>query len=378
MFYFLLLFLCNSIYGFQHNYHCFSSSILKNNNNLFYKNQHHHHQQQHGGQKRRIRNPQLLYSSSSGGGINPDDPYDSQITDLDAFDLFIESLRVNGKIPKIKNKKQRKEFIKKINILGNDDSNFQLFGGTLDKNNFTKNINDDPLMNVINTIIINSYKRKAQDINVIRVSLITVMTEFMIMMNGFSRPQNDAIAKTIQEELLNKYNRTCSKQGTSNSGWILLDYDDIIIHIMTPKSRQYYDLDGLWSKGEVLDISDIISNQSMYQTLPNKMNLNEKNSEFILPSPDNHQIDIVDTKHPTTLMSSQSTTNQENYDISDKNKMTDKIDEEDEYYDTDDEVDEAQVIDVSVAGKKGSFWDIDGQEDVEEDEKEDPNDPFWS
>eukprot|EP00615_Pteridomonas_danica_P007807 CAMPEP_0114341454 /NCGR_PEP_ID=MMETSP0101-20121206/9060_1 /TAXON_ID=38822 ORGANISM="Pteridomonas danica, Strain PT" /NCGR_SAMPLE_ID=MMETSP0101 /ASSEMBLY_ACC=CAM_ASM_000211 /LENGTH=58 /DNA_ID=CAMNT_0001475067 /DNA_START=1089 /DNA_END=1265 /DNA_ORIENTATION=+ len=58
--------------------------------------------------------------------------------------------------------------------------------------------------------------------------------------------------------------------------------------------------------------------------------------------------------------------------------MTDKIDEEDEYYDTDDEVDEAQVIDVSVAGKKGSFWDIDGQEDVEEDEKEDPNDPFWS
>jgi Ribosomal silencing factor during starvation len=43
-----------------------------------------------------------------------------------------------------------------------------------------------------------------------------------------------------------------------NSGWILLDYGDIIIHIMTPKSRAYYDLDAFWRSGEVVDLSSIL------------------------------------------------------------------------------------------------------------------------
>jgi Ribosomal silencing factor during starvation len=44
----------------------------------------------------------------------------------------------------------------------------------------------------------------------------------------------------------------------SHSGWILLDYGDIIIHIMTPKSRAYYDLDAFWRSGEVVDLSSIL------------------------------------------------------------------------------------------------------------------------
>lgn len=47
-------------------------------------------------------------------------------------------------------------------------------------------------------------------------------------------------------------------QGAPESGWILLDYGDIIVHIMTPKSRSYYDLDSFWSNGELVDTSAVV------------------------------------------------------------------------------------------------------------------------
>lgn len=47
-------------------------------------------------------------------------------------------------------------------------------------------------------------------------------------------------------------------QGTPESGWILLDYGDIIVHVMTPKSRSYYDLDTFWGNGEAVDLAAVI------------------------------------------------------------------------------------------------------------------------
>lgn len=43
-----------------------------------------------------------------------------------------------------------------------------------------------------------------------------------------------------------------------DSGWILLDYGDIIIHVMTPKSRAYYDLETFWRAGERVDLSRVL------------------------------------------------------------------------------------------------------------------------
>lgn len=48
-------------------------------------------------------------------------------------------------------------------------------------------------------------------------------------------------------------------QGAPESGWILLDYGDIIVHVMTPKSRSYYDLDTYWAAGERVDLSAVVT-----------------------------------------------------------------------------------------------------------------------
>jgi ribosome-associated protein len=41
-------------------------------------------------------------------------------------------------------------------------------------------------------------------------------------------------------------------EGETSSGWVLIDYEDVIIHVFSPERRAYYDLEGLWQEGEVL------------------------------------------------------------------------------------------------------------------------------
>ena len=49
-------------------------------------------------------------------------------------------------------------------------------------------------------------------------------------------------------------------EGSADSGWILLDYGDVMVHVMTPKSRLFYDMEGVWRKrgGESLDLSSVL------------------------------------------------------------------------------------------------------------------------
>merc|ERR1712238_338246 len=106
--------------------------------------------------------------------------------------------------------------------------------------------------------------RKAEDIRVIRVSKLTATTSFIIFANGSSRPQNQAIAAAVKdsvEEYENQGRRTKGNgvpEGSADSGWILLDYGDVMVHVMTPKSRLFYDIEGQWNAGEELDVSNML------------------------------------------------------------------------------------------------------------------------
>jgi len=70
---------------------------------------------------------------------------------------------------------------------------------------------------------------------------------------------NERQSKAIEDELFAKLRmeqniRPLSMQGveTNSGGWVLLDYGDVIIHLFTPEKRDYYDLEGLWSKASVV------------------------------------------------------------------------------------------------------------------------------
>jgi len=107
--------------------------------------------------------------------------------------------------------------------------------------------------------------RKAYDISAVRVTPCTSLTNFVIIITGTSRPQNQAIANAIVKDVEQYHSgMRCLgngiPEGSADSGWILLDYGDVMVHVMTPKSRLFYDMEGVWRKrgGESLDLSNVL------------------------------------------------------------------------------------------------------------------------
>eukprot|EP00594_Rhizosolenia_setigera_P009464 CAMPEP_0178967984 /NCGR_PEP_ID=MMETSP0789-20121207/17943_1 /TAXON_ID=3005 /ORGANISM="Rhizosolenia setigera, Strain CCMP 1694" /LENGTH=256 /DNA_ID=CAMNT_0020653745 /DNA_START=128 /DNA_END=898 /DNA_ORIENTATION=+ len=123
--------------------------------------------------------------------------------------------------------------------------------------------NLDPLAPLVETIVKAADMRKAEDISAIRVSKLTAMTSFVVVLSGNSRPQNQAIAAAIMDEVSEDFDGMRTRgngvpEGDADSGWILLDYGDVMVHIMTPKSRLFYDIEGKWEGGEEMDLSGIL------------------------------------------------------------------------------------------------------------------------
>lgn len=120
-------------------------------------------------------------------------------------------------------------------------------------------LKDDPLLPQVEAIVRAADSRKAGGITVLRVHHLTEITSFMIILEGNSKPQTQAIALSIEDDMLALFNEVpTSKEGTATSGWTLLDYGSIIVHIMTPAVRSYYKLERRWNDAEPLDVAYLL------------------------------------------------------------------------------------------------------------------------
>jgi|TARA_B100001964_G_scaffold241795_1_gene315040 ribosome-associated protein len=87
---------------------------------------------------------------------------------------------------------------------------------------------------------------KAIDIDLYDVKKLTSMSDYILIASGRSRRQVSALAeKLIQTVKENKY-ETLGIEGKTEGEWVLVDLGDIIVHIMHPSSREYYQLEKLW------------------------------------------------------------------------------------------------------------------------------------
>lgn len=91
--------------------------------------------------------------------------------------------------------------------------------------------------------------KKAFRIRLIDVKGIATFTDTFAFMSGGSDRQNRAIADAVEDGLRLSGERPLSTEGNQNGNWILLDYGDLIVHVMDEETRQYYNLEGLWGQG---------------------------------------------------------------------------------------------------------------------------------
>lgn len=112
-------------------------------------------------------------------------------------------------------------------------------------------LSEDPILPMVEAAVRAADKRKAPYINSFRVTHLTEVTQFMLVIEGNSKPQNMAISLSIEDDLLQEFSATPDKQGEAASGWIILDYGSLIVHVMTPQMRNFYKLEKRWKNAEV-------------------------------------------------------------------------------------------------------------------------------
>ena len=91
---------------------------------------------------------------------------------------------------------------------------------------------------------------KAQDIQVIDVREKHSLTDYMIIATGTSNRQISAMLEKVREAVKAKGVQPLGEEGKGDSDWVLLDLNDVIVHMMTAAARQFYDLERLWQGAE--------------------------------------------------------------------------------------------------------------------------------
>lgn len=89
---------------------------------------------------------------------------------------------------------------------------------------------------------------KAYDIDVIDVSKITSLFEYIIIASADSTRQTKSLANNVQEKVKAAGGPIFSVEGEQSGEWLLVDLGDAIVHIMLPAAREYYNLKALWSR----------------------------------------------------------------------------------------------------------------------------------
>jgi ribosome-associated protein len=97
-------------------------------------------------------------------------------------------------------------------------------------------------------------EKKAQDPVLLELKGITSFTDYFLLCSGKSDRQVQAIAQAIEEALKRKGIRPLGQEGTIEGRWILMDYEDVVVHIFLEPVRKFYDLEGLWLDAPRIDM----------------------------------------------------------------------------------------------------------------------------
>ncbi|MDK9707472.1 MAG: ribosome silencing factor [Desulforhopalus sp.] len=88
---------------------------------------------------------------------------------------------------------------------------------------------------------------QAEDLVILDVRGIATFTDYCVIMNGKSTRHVQALAEAVETALRSKRVKASTAEGLAEGLWVLLDFDEVIVHIFYHEQRKFYNLEGLWS-----------------------------------------------------------------------------------------------------------------------------------
>lgn len=98
--------------------------------------------------------------------------------------------------------------------------------------------------------------RKGADIVLLKVSDVSYLADYFVVVTGFSNVQVRAIANSIEDKVEQELQRRPLRvEGQQEGNWVLMDYGDVIVHVFLPKERDFYNLEAFWGHAERMPLS---------------------------------------------------------------------------------------------------------------------------
>lgn len=103
--------------------------------------------------------------------------------------------------------------------------------------------------------------KKGLNIEVIDIRELSQIADFFVVCTGNSTTQVKALADEVEFQLGNEIEHEVGyhKEGYGTANWILLDYKDVIVHIFCGETRDFYNLEHLWSDGKKMNIDEFLN-----------------------------------------------------------------------------------------------------------------------
>ena len=98
--------------------------------------------------------------------------------------------------------------------------------------------------------------KRAEDIVALDVQGISLLADYFVIMQANSERQVKAVADIIEEKVEETGFEVRNVEGKDGANWILLDLGDVVVHVFKTETRQFYNLEKLWSDAPLADIAD--------------------------------------------------------------------------------------------------------------------------
>ena len=95
--------------------------------------------------------------------------------------------------------------------------------------------------------------KKGEDIKIIEIGKLSTVADYFIIANGSNAPHVESLVDNVEEEKIHAE----SIEGVKRSGWILMDYNDVLLHVFSKEDRLFYDLERIWRDGKEIDVNEL-------------------------------------------------------------------------------------------------------------------------
>ena len=110
---------------------------------------------------------------------------------------------------------------------------------------------------MVKTAVAALQDKKGEDIRVIDISGVTVIADYFIIASGSNPNRVQALVDNVEEQMYKAGYDDPRVEGYNTASWVLLDYNDVIVHVFSQDDRLFYDLERIWRDGKEIDVDSL-------------------------------------------------------------------------------------------------------------------------